>query len=385
MNFLSLSKNRIQERKWYFKSAEMEITEINLHTLKSLSLIAFLLLVSLLFLAPIIIKDWRPTIYHISFVPSLLFFCVAVWIYDSLGKRSKITVNGLCIVFWILLFVFILLIDIFSNTSAQSCFMPLLCIALPAGFIVPIPLAYGIIGFFEIIYIFGTLNYKISPIGQYDVFCSVCAIGMSVAIDYFIMRMRIRDYQNFVKYESLSKHDALIAEIYNKQSGRNLIEKYINENNPEVSCSLFILDIDDFKSVNDTYGHYAGDRVLCYVGDVLKSVFRHSDIILRFGGDEFIVFAKGLKNEDLVSGKCSDIKDKVCAITEKNIGCPVTLSIGAVIAESCYVDGFKGLFCFADDALYEAKGSGKNRKVILHYEGGVWKKDRSGKDIYIKQ
>lgn len=367
MKQLEFLKNVIRRTKWYFKNDEDEIMHKNIHSLGSLSVVAVALIVVLSLLAFIIIKDWRPTVYHLMFVAAALIICAVVQIYLKVGKFTKRSVNGMCVAFWIVMFIFVILIDVFSNPMEQSCFMPLLCVVLPAGFILPMRLTYSVVGFFEIVYVIGVMLFKHPVAGRYDIFTSVCALGMSATIYQFIMFMRAHDYEIYVRYEKLSKHDPLITELYNKQSGYKLITKYLNRHNPKVSCAFLVLDVDDFKNINDTCGHYAGDKVLCRVGDVLKKVFHSEDIIVRFGGDEFIVFAKGLGDEAVVMEKCGFICKMLQVVSKNEIGVPVGCSIGAVVAGEQPVDGFNALFCQADAALYESKDEGKNRYTLRRY------------------
>jgi diguanylate cyclase (GGDEF)-like protein len=132
---------------------------------------------------------------------------------------------------------------------------------------------------------------------------------------------------------------------------------------PEM-CIIF-MDIDNFKKINDAYGHHAGDNVLKRVAETLREAVRTTDITGRWGGEEFIVALPGTKLEDasLVAEKIRRTIEKL-RVTSHAHKIPVTVSIGV-----CKYDWqrHKDLFALvhdADQAMYEAKQSGKNRVVV---------------------
>ena len=127
-----------------------------------------------------------------------------------------------------------------------------------------------------------------------------------------------------------------------------------------------VLDLDDFKAVNDTCGHIEGDALLHEVGTVLRSSFRETDVIGRVGGDEFVLL---LKNIDLDVALCK-IEGVVRRISEyrlPGLGSAPSLSVGVhVVGEDDLT--YRDAFVKADDALYRAKRTGKNKVVV--YQAG---------------
>ena len=125
-------------------------------------------------------------------------------------------------------------------------------------------------------------------------------------------------------------------------------------------CAL-MTDLDDFKAINDTYGHLTGDEVLLAFADVMRSCFRSSDILIRYGGDEFTAILVGAD-----AGVAQPIAERFLENVRNKVRLPngkaITISIG--VAEMNYNDDLMELFSRADEALYEAKNSGKNRVVI---------------------
>lgn len=122
---------------------------------------------------------------------------------------------------------------------------------------------------------------------------------------------------------------------------------------------LFMLDLDNFKVVNDTLGHLAGDSVLSRLAHELRHTFRRGDIIGRVGGDEFHVFLRGATLE-VAQKKARKLCEAMCSIfPEEQLSAALSLSIG--IAAASGPVPYEELFRKADTALYQAKANGKNR------------------------
>lgn len=121
---------------------------------------------------------------------------------------------------------------------------------------------------------------------------------------------------------------------------------------------MMLFDVDDFKSVNDNYGHEVGDQVLIKLVQVLRSVFRDDDYICRIGGDEFVVFMvhSGGVQRKLVESKIEQI-NKELANPEDGLP-PVSISVGIVHGKD--VDSTENLFDKSDAAMYESKKKGKH-------------------------
>lgn len=121
---------------------------------------------------------------------------------------------------------------------------------------------------------------------------------------------------------------------------------------------FMVLDLDDFKRVNDTYGHLTGDSVLACTGEVLRAATRSVDVVGRIGGDEFAVLCPGVTGDEAALAIARRIIDHVNAKAGSKVGCTVRLSIGIARGEK----GVRAqeLFRLADLALYRVKGNGKN-------------------------
>ena len=157
-------------------------------------------------------------------------------------------------------------------------------------------------------------------------------------------------------YKQKSRFDALTA-LHNRAAFMDALYKAITSpRTDEQSFALLILDIDDFKRINDTFGHLAGDTVLSALGRLLHAQLRREDLPARYGGEEFVVLA-------VLSGQAQAVRlaEKIRkSVTRHNFGGlpPITVSIGC----SCLLPGDtpKELIQRADTALYDAKRAGKN-------------------------
>lgn len=123
------------------------------------------------------------------------------------------------------------------------------------------------------------------------------------------------------------------------------------------------LDIDDFKHVNDTYGHLVGDMLLHEVGGVLRSNFRESDVVGRVGGDEFVLLLRNIDLE-VALGKLEQVKRQLAAVKMASLDRVPSVSMGVYVPEDDDVT-YRDVFVKADEALYQAKRSGKNR-ICVH-------------------
>ncbi len=180
--------------------------------------------------------------------------------------------------------------------------------------------------------------------------------------------MFVLDIDNTVKEEEKLKYDAEIdrmTQIYNKSTTEFKIKDCINDN---ISGILFVIDMDGFKNINDTYGHMAGDYVLKEFSKKLKSIFRSSDIVGRIGGDEFCVFAKNINSIIFAERKGDEIFSIFKSEYKYNGSIlPVSGTIGiSIFPENG--NTYNEIFSKADKALYHAKHLGKAQYSIYDEE-----------------
>jgi diguanylate cyclase (GGDEF)-like protein len=174
-------------------------------------------------------------------------------------------------------------------------------------------------------------------------------------IDYSIERKRgVQELSYLANYDSLTG-------LANRMLFRERLDRaLIRADRSSTLVSLFVIDLDRFKNVNDTLGHDAGDHLLIQVAERLKSCTREGDTVSRLGGDEFTIVMEDLKNVDdaiLIADKVLDFMKKPFDINSHEIF--VTPSIGITVYPLDDKDA-GNLFVNADSAMYQAKDSGRN-------------------------
>ncbi|MEH7157590.1 diguanylate cyclase [Neobacillus drentensis] len=157
----------------------------------------------------------------------------------------------------------------------------------------------------------------------------------------------------------------IITDHLTKLHSRKFLDEKIQGSMKESEEGTFILlDIDNFKEINDTYGHQVGDQVLVQVANLIKRNIRGEDIGARWGGEELALYLPGCPLEKGVA-----VAERLVKKVSENSEPHITVSCGVSYWNKERLDGYNLLFKRADDALYIAKGTGKNKVVIQ--ENGV--------------
>lgn len=191
--------------------------------------------------------------------------------------------------------------------------------------------------------------------------------------------------KNQMDLQFKAERDSL-TRLYNKGMTEFLIADHLTAF-PTDLCALFIIDVDNFKSINDHFGHTYGDAILCEFAERLKELFREKDIIGRIGGDEFIAFMKNVPGKKIIETKSKDIL-KIFYQTfhgAEDVIYTVSASIGIALSPEHGKD-FATLYKNSDAALYTAKNAGKNTfrffagEDFMGYESNRTEIDRKGAD-----
>ncbi|GAX88267.1 diguanylate cyclase [Lebetimonas natsushimae] len=133
---------------------------------------------------------------------------------------------------------------------------------------------------------------------------------------------------------------------------------------------LAFLDIDNFKRINDTYGHLAGDEVLKKVAEIIKNKIRLSDYLFRYGGEEFVIVFSAIKDTETLKEKLDEIRKTIASTfidVEKEQKINITVSIGGILVKLSKRMPIKNLIEKADELMYKAKKSGKNKVIVDEY------------------
>jgi len=157
------------------------------------------------------------------------------------------------------------------------------------------------------------------------------------------------------KLYRLSITDSL-TQVFNRGHILQLFEKVLSP-----SSAIIILDLDNFKFINDTYGHLIGDEVLVKIARVIKSSLREGDYLGRYGGEEFLIVLNNTDQSNLVI-IAERIRENIESITWSHADLKTTASIGATL---CFSEDLEEVLHKADQLMYQAKNTGKNRIATI--------------------
>ena len=159
-----------------------------------------------------------------------------------------------------------------------------------------------------------------------------------------------------------------LTKLLNKDAGRRQAEEYLGRFSDGVCSAMLIIDLDNFKQVNDQYGHLFGDAVLTKAAREIKKLFRSQDIVSRIGGDEFLVLMRGISDRKLVESRCQRLLNVFQNIFQnQKRKLPLSCSIGIAVSPEHGRSDYE-LFNKADQALYWAKAKGKNSFIFYNEE-----------------
>lgn len=166
------------------------------------------------------------------------------------------------------------------------------------------------------------------------------------------------------RLEVIASTDSLTS-CLNRAAFATLVEGYLERfaGSPSNHGALLVVDVDHFKKINDTLGHHVGDEVLKMIASTIRNALRDTDLIGRLGGEEFSVFLPGTRPD-----QCAEIAERVrLAVQQANFrpeGSPLLLTVSIGAAPFATATTFSELYQVADQHLYDAKRTGRNRVAI---------------------
>jgi len=229
----------------------------------------------------------------------------------------------------------------------------------------------------------GILNYKTSNDNFLEISCvhdQVLNDCMEEQINLPEMKTKFKNIQEHM-VEEVEKANKIITElssqvkqleqrsnidsltkVFNRRALTTYLQKICDEANSKFNIHMLMLDLDDFKIINDTYGHLAGDKVLIFISKILKQTLREGDKIFRYGGEEFIIILNRTDN-----AFCEKIANRILELIRANklIYKGSTLHVTASMGTTLFKEGDTpdSFISRADKALYIAKENGKNQII----------------------
>ncbi len=184
-------------------------------------------------------------------------------------------------------------------------------------------------------------------------------------LSWYLVGLLLRIYRIEEEMRSIASHDSLTG-LLSRHAFFDRAANYVSlARRDQATFAVLIADLDHFKSINDHYGHPAGDAVLKLFADVVNSVARRSDIIGRIGGEEFAMLLPSTgKTEALEFSSRLHAAIHKAVLKHQDRIIEYTASIGLAASAPGEADSIDGLLAQADRALYEAKRGGRNRTAV---------------------
>lgn len=169
---------------------------------------------------------------------------------------------------------------------------------------------------------------------------------------------------NAIKQLWEAAHIDALTKLYNRYGMETWITQRLKEKDADDQAAMLVLDVDNFKYVNDTFGHMLGDALLVDIADMIRTLFPDDFFCGRIGGDEYQIFALNI-SKDIICAKaetlCKKIKEKY---EKEHQDYNISISIGIAFSEENRGQDYAELYKMADLALYQAKEKGKNGYML---------------------
>lgn len=350
------------ERRNYFLRFPDVVAQQNFEVIKTAAWLTLAMLLIFMGIASFVIPEWEITPFHTAMLIGMALFCIL----DYVLPKKWYTDIGIALCYTALYLIVMVTcaigIDLSAVNDGPAVILPVLFVAFSCILVLPAYIDLPIFFAAEIIYIIMVVQSKSVFMAGMDIFSTLFGLSIAIVTGYMTAIVNMKTNTKFQQFRRLAELDQLTG-LTNKASGKQLIEDYVNNRAESEYCALIMLDVDDFKKFNDLYGHQSGDEVLKQIGLVLLDNFRATDVLMRFGGDEFLILLKDMQNENLVRLKCEDIRRGVRKIKLETADVQVSVSIGAAWIGKDTIE-LNDFFQAADDALYFAKLGGKSNFIV---------------------
>ncbi|MCR4674721.1 MAG: diguanylate cyclase [Lachnospiraceae bacterium] len=350
----------------YIKDNQEYVARANRMMLIRVSSIVEILLLIYFILSFNVFESWNVTdIYAANLIINGVFLIIFWLSYWKREVPVKNTIRA-CELYQFYVMVFLVVISLAPlDMESPAVYFASLGIVFAVVFIVP---WYNMVSLFTIecaIMIVASYLLKSKDIFSINFFSSIVACFVFCYVARNLYDFRIAESIAKGKLKDLAGIDKLTG-LYNKGNMENLCFEYFDHNDENVA--IMIIDFDNFKVVNDTFGHQQGDQVLKAFGTVLKRCAKEKDLVGRIGGDEFMIMVTGNPTEDEVSAMADRIVEETHNILSSELVFEFSCSIGIAFRNQKEGASYDMVFSYADRALYQTKENGKNGKSIFTTE-----------------
>ncbi len=328
-------------------------------------LLTFFAIVSVLFVA-VALAFGNGRAHYAIFLPAVIIVFVLMMINRKLMRKLTydfVKIRLYAAFFYSVLIISFSLADANTYKDSRAVFFPVAIVLLSCLYMdyFWIIVAYKV--FLAIVFLVYDFQVKSVSVFRGDLTTTFLTIIASMFCYAAVIRVSLSRHEDSEQLVKKSQTD-LLTGLLNKISFEDKCRTYLESRVIGAKCTLFIFDLDDFKDVNDNYGHQTGDKVLKLFSEILKGYFHPDDIIGRVGGDEFMVLVLGDMPEGFAERRCRSVIHEL-KTTDVDGDKGITCSIG--IAEDTQGHSFDELYHKADEALYTAKEGGKARYVHAYF------------------
>ncbi len=302
-------------------------------------------------------EDFKIIVY---FLPAVAVILMLFLLHGPLTRKLDYDFRKIRIYAFVIYAIVILsfsLSDASFYRESRAVFFPAAMILLSALYMDYVWIMLGYKTVLAILFLVFDYTVKSRTVFVQDVLVAIFAIIGSMFCYSTIIGTALSRHQDSEQLVKKSQTD-LLTGLLNKVSFEEKCRSYLESRVIGAKCTLFIFDLDDFKEVNDNYGHQTGDKVLKLFSEILKGYFHPDDIIGRVGGDEFMVLVLGDMPDGFAERRCRSVIHEL-KTTDVDGDKGITCSIG--IAEDTQGHNFDDLYAKADSALYRSKEDGKAR------------------------
>ncbi len=345
--------------KEYLEAEAESIAKQNQSVMCTISVLYTAILIAYNIIVPLQFADWGINyIYHTALIVQLI---VSVYIFIRHFKkdRSFMEVQVTCLIFQLYVMTFVVIVSVMPPWMPQSAiyFAPIMIGFIPA-FIYTWKTSVITTIIEALTLIAASRIFKEDDIFSINLFATLLGMFIGVYLAFLVYTFRNRTYEQRELVKEMARKDVL-TQIYNRGAVEEKLLKYIKKNSKS-RLTLCIVDVDNFKSVNDNLGHPTGDHVLKSVAHILRDVGGDSAIVGRIGGDEFMMFFKKEVKRADVEAALERVREGMHGIVTGSRDIIITTSIGVYEKPEGEEVPYETMFQLADQALYRVKEKGKD-------------------------
>jgi diguanylate cyclase (GGDEF)-like protein len=346
-------KNDLALFREYYQNGQEQIDNTNFYALRRTSLITTLLLAGALILMFSTDQRWELEAPCALVLMLHLFLCVALHARTKALRERPSLIRILSLFFLLSMLTLAAYLSTYGMEDAPGVYFAPFAIVLTMIFILPAWQSYTALTLTTIYFAWMSATVKDTFTFQIDLTLAATTLLLGMIGITELYSVRLKEYRLRSELMRRSSMDALTG-LMNKTTVETCARSYLEHYANKQSSALMVIDLDQFKQINDQLGHQTGDEALEAFGEALLRLFRSQDIVGRVGGDEFMVLMKNIEDPEMVIHRAEAICEAARETKLKNLNCALSCSIGIAMCPYHGTD-YDTLFSTADEQLYMMK------------------------------